>query len=137
MFQSISDYVFQHIPAISVWLFFTYLTVVLDTRIFDKETIDELGDHQALHWIRKLLPLLIIIASGSIGFLWLDPENRGYDRNASIAYFAIAGALAEPSWAILNALAKKRGVKIWLPGSSVAPPKPKKSKPVDVDIHDL
>jgi hypothetical protein len=130
MLETVSNFIFEHIPAIATWLFFTYLTVVLDTRVFDKATIDELGDHKALHWIRKFLPILIIVLSGSIGFFWNDPESLGYDRNASVAYFAIAGALAEPSWAILSAIAKKRGFKVWLPGGSLPPP-PIEKKPPD------
>lgn len=135
MFEQASNFLFEHIPFIATWSFFTYLTVVVNTRLLDRETIaEQFAGHQALYWLSAFLPMLIMVLSGSIGFFWIDPERRGWDRNTSIAYFVIAGALSLPTWKILEALAKKRGVRIWLPGASVPPPKPKFH---DVDTHDL
>lgn len=135
MLEQVSNFFFEQVPFIATWLFFTYLTVVLDERILSRRTIeDHFGGSEPLYWASLWLPIIMLPLSASIGLFWVDPYKLKWDRGWSVAFFLAAGAVSQISWLAIKWLGAKKGIKIALPGMSYFPPKPEST---DVDTHDL
>lgn len=75
-------------------------------------------------WGRETLVIHPLIAGFVLGTIWQDPEGAGWKLIGSQMYFAAAGAVSVPFWAIVKAIAKKRGYALALPGESSNPPPP-------------
>lgn len=73
-------------------------------------------------WGRETLMLHPLLAGLVLGLLWQDPEGAGWRAVGSMMYFATAGAVSLFLWAAIKSFAKKRGLKLTLPGSSSSPP---------------
>jgi hypothetical protein len=75
-------------------------------------------------WGRETLVIHPLLAGFVLGAVWQDPEGAGWKLIGSQMYFAAAGAVSAPLWAIVKAVAKKRGFALALPGESSNPPPP-------------
>lgn len=94
------------------------------------------------YWGRELLPVYPIAAGVFIGLCWLDPENKGWGRPASVGYFASAGACSMVLWSVVKGWSKKKGITFSLPGESEPPegdktPYDEKPPSVPPNLHDL
>lgn len=109
-----TDFIFEHLPFAAVMGVCALLGYVLPMRFL---TVDRaLGKNRkrsgAWHWLRELLPLIIVLLSALVGAAWVDPEGQGWDRLTSVAYFTCAGVASLPAISI----ARGMGYKIALPG---------------------
>lgn len=116
-----SDFIFGHLPFAAVLGVCALLGYVLPSRVLTVEKARSGNGHRSgvWHWLRELLPFILVLLAALVGLVWVDPEGLGWDRMMSVAYFTCAGCCAMPAVSI----ARGMGYKIHLPGDR---PKPKK-----------
>lgn len=109
-----TDFVFEHLPFAAVMGVGILLGYILPSRFLTVERALGKARRRAgvYHWLREMLPILIVFASAIVGVLWVDPEGQGWDRLTSVAYFVCAGVASLPAVSI----ARGFGYKIHLPG---------------------
>lgn len=74
-------------------------------------------------WGRESLMLQPIALGAFIGFHWPDPIGAGWDAKTSMVYFGSAGVMSLFLWVLARSRAKKKGIKLKLPGRDTEPPK--------------
>jgi hypothetical protein len=127
--ESLTEYVLPHAPFIGITLILLVIGHRMSTRVFTKPRAYRFYGPTAagkwkwrfFYWGRETLPMHAILAGVIIGLLWRDPEGLGWNRAASVAYFASAGAVSMMLWAVIRGWAKKKGITLQLPGESEPP----------------
>lgn len=140
-FEMLSKHVYPHAPFYGVTLVLLIIGDRMSSRIFTKErayryygpTTAGRWKWRVYFWGRETLPMQPILMGALIGLSWLDPEGKGWNRVASVAYFATAGAASMFAWACTKAWAKKKGIILSMPGES-GPPAGHPSMPYEVEI---
>jgi hypothetical protein len=139
-FQVIQKNVYPHAPFYGVMLVLLIIGDRMSSRIFTKERAYRAypGTYgrwkwRVYFWGRETLPMQPILMGALIGLAWLDPEGKSWNRAASMAYFATAGAASMILWAFTKAWAKKKGIVLALPGES-GPPTGKPSMPYELEV---
>lgn len=109
-----TDFMFEHLPFVAVMGIGALLGYILPTRVLTvRKALGRNKKRNGIwHWLRELLPLIIVLFSALIGFAWVDPEGKGWDMMTSVAYFTCAGVASLPAISI----ARGMGYKIILPG---------------------
>lgn len=79
------------------------------------------GTRPIWYWGRETLVVHPIVAGMLLGIFWQDPEGMHWKLAPSMMYFAAAGAVSLLGWVLLRGFAKKRGVRLSLPGDSDRP----------------
>jgi hypothetical protein len=139
-----TTHVLPHAPFVGVFLILLVVGQYASTRLFTKQRAyafygrDQKGiwTWRWWYWGRETLPLQPITAGVLIGILWVDPEQAGWNRAASVGYFASAGALSLFGWAVLKGYAKKKGIVLTLPGESLPPEGGETYDNVHVEVGD-
>jgi len=127
--ENISEHVLPHAPFLGVTFILLVIGHRLSTRVFTKSRAYRFygpgpqgkWKWRFFYWGRETLPMQPILAGVVIGLLWRDPEGLGWNRAASVAYFASSGAISMMLWAVMKAWAKKKGLVLLLPGESEPP----------------
>jgi len=98
---------------------FTSLKVFTRDRAYDKDQA-KWAQH-VMWWGRETLMLHPIAAGIVLGLIWVDPDGTGLSIAASAGYFAGAGVASLFAYMVLKGYAKKKGIELQLPGTSVVP----------------
>lgn len=129
LLENFSEFILPHAPFVGVMLILLIIGHRMSARVFTKPRAYRYYGATArgklkwrfFYWGRETLPMQPILLGVLIGLAWKDPENLGWNRAASIAYFASAGAMSMMVWAIMKAWTKKKGLILQLPGESEPP----------------
>jgi hypothetical protein len=119
------------------WPFFSWVSVAMLVGQVVKKTVwTEWNSRHAKPlwfwwWGRKTMVLHPVITGVLIGAAWRNPEGAdpAWGLPASMAYFAMAGALSTWAYELLHGFAKKRGVDLDIDGLSEPPPAPPPAPP--------
>jgi hypothetical protein len=98
---------------------FTSLKLFTRARAYDKT--NAVWTQHVWWWGRETLMLHPIAAGAALGLLWKDPDGTGLSIAASSGYFAGAGVASLFAYMVLKGYAKKKGIDLVLPGTSVVP----------------
>jgi hypothetical protein len=114
----------EHWPFLTVMLVLAVMGQFTSKHVFTRERAYRQGRGQWFWWWARESLMVHPLATGALlgFFLWVDPEGHSWNRTASSAYFAGAGACSLFLFALLRGMLKKRGIKLTLPGESKPPP---------------
>lgn len=127
------DQFFSSMLTLERWPFWSAVLVFMiighftSRRLFTRERayidwgMPAVGVRPFWYWGRETLVLHPLLGGAVLGALWQDPEGAGWRLVPSMMYFAAAGAVSLLVWVPIKAAAKKRGLKLSLPGDSDRP----------------
>ena len=115
------DQVLEHWPFVAIVTIAMLLGEVFKRALWTRERTESGKPRWFWWWARKTMPLHPVLFGVVVGLFWTDPEDRGWDRIPSVAYFAFAGALSVWAFEVIRRIAKRKGVSISLPGDSIPP----------------
>jgi hypothetical protein len=114
----------DHWPFFMITLVFAVIGQFTSKHLFTRARAYRKGKMQWLWWWgRESLMLHPIVTGALLGLAWPDPERVGWEGLYGAGYFAGAGACSLFLFALIRGIAKKRGIKLTLPGESVPPKK--------------